>query len=69
MSRKSALIYVAIVLAAVMATPALRDYAQARRAQPGVGGEFMLALVAALGCSLWEQGKEFFKMWKEGKKE
>lgn len=61
--------HIIVVLAALIATPALFKYAAAHRTFSGVGGEALFVLVAALGCFLWEQGEELIKMLKEGEED
>ncbi len=66
---KIRLYQVVLILAALIATPALFKYAAAHRTFSGVGGEALLVLVVALGCFLWEQGEELIKMLKEGEED
>lgn len=62
---KIKLYQIVLVLAALIATPFLFDYAAEHRTFSGVGGEAMLIPLAVAVCALIEQGKELAEMWKE----
>lgn len=48
MKGKNFLTYIIAALTALIVTPPLHDYAQAHRVKPGVGGEVLLVIAAAL---------------------
>ncbi len=61
--------HIIVVLAALIATPFLFEYAAEHRTFSGVGGEALLIPLAVAACGLFEQGKGLVKMWKEGEEE
>lgn len=66
MKGKNFLTYIIAALTALIVTPPLHDYAQAHRVKPGVGGEVLLVIAAALivtyavlkVCQVLEKRKE-----------